>query len=336
MHHGLDLANMIFLAYPFEPIAMRRLLLVACVLTLSGTPAWAEAPNANGQTYIVKLGDSLSTIAAQKGLSLNKLIVANPQVLDPDLIQIGQQLFIPMPGVRTATPAIKVTTPPVKRPRPRLFAFVKPPDRGLPGNREGAASRGCFKAFQPTLTALVPDSNLGLTISGHPTFFWLTPEAPTQGFQLEFRLTEVNSQQLDGPVRYETSFQSHSAGITSLTLPSDLAPLSEGQTYHWYVSLICDPADRSGDVVVDGWIKRVSPEPTLTTSLQQVELVDYPAVYAEAGLWYDALKTLVALKRLAPEDVVLQERWQSFLGTVGLENLAQQPIRPLITLEPKP
>src|SRR5688572_14724728 len=45
--------------------------------------------------YFVKTGDTLSAIARDKGVSLNALIQANPQILHPDLIRPGQHVNIP-------------------------------------------------------------------------------------------------------------------------------------------------------------------------------------------------------------------------------------------------
>lgn len=56
----------------------------------------APAPAPNGATtYVVKPGDSLSTIAEQFGVTLAALEAANPQITDPDLIDAGQTVNIP-------------------------------------------------------------------------------------------------------------------------------------------------------------------------------------------------------------------------------------------------
>ena len=46
-------------------------------------------------TYIVKAGDTLFKIAKTFGISLEKLISANPQIPDPDKIDVGQKIFVP-------------------------------------------------------------------------------------------------------------------------------------------------------------------------------------------------------------------------------------------------
>lgn len=50
--------------------------------------------NSNTGTYIVQSGDTLSGIARQFGLTLNQLLALNPQISNPNLIQIGQVINV--------------------------------------------------------------------------------------------------------------------------------------------------------------------------------------------------------------------------------------------------
>src|SRR5437763_1614574 len=43
----------------------------------------------------VQSGDTLSALASQYGTSVDALVEANPEISDPDFIQVGQQLNIP-------------------------------------------------------------------------------------------------------------------------------------------------------------------------------------------------------------------------------------------------
>lgn len=56
------------------------------------TPDTAEEP---AEPYTVKAGDTLSSIAQEHGVSLNALISANPQISNPDRIEVGQQINLP-------------------------------------------------------------------------------------------------------------------------------------------------------------------------------------------------------------------------------------------------
>jgi lysozyme len=55
------------------------------------------APAASTQTYTIQSGDTLGTIAAQFGVTVDALASANG-IQDPDLIQVGQLLQIPQAG----------------------------------------------------------------------------------------------------------------------------------------------------------------------------------------------------------------------------------------------
>lgn len=54
----------------------------------------AESPMAGGN-YMVRPGDTLSGIASRSGVGLNDMMVANPQIKNPNMIYVGQQLNIP-------------------------------------------------------------------------------------------------------------------------------------------------------------------------------------------------------------------------------------------------
>lgn len=66
--------------------------LLLLTLTLPIKPAFAQDPA--GPVYIVQPGDSLYSIAARFSISLDELLAANSGV-DPNTLQVGQQLIIP-------------------------------------------------------------------------------------------------------------------------------------------------------------------------------------------------------------------------------------------------
>ena len=114
-------------------------------------------------------------------------------------------------------------------------------------------------------------------------------------------------------------------GVVSLSLPQD-KQLEVGQSYRWYFSLICDPLDRSEDTFTSGWVERVDPSPELSTSLKTASAAEVPNLYAQAGLWYDALAALVSLRQSQPQNPAFVTEWRELLGAVNLEALANQPI----------
>ncbi|WNZ23512.1 DUF928 domain-containing protein [Leptolyngbya sp. NK1-12] len=203
-----------------------------------------------------------------------------------------------------------------------LAQEFEPPDRGLPGRREGGGTRGECLVQQPALTALMPNTNLGLTVAEHPSFFWYIPQNGAAAG--EFVLLDQTNAEV-----YKTIVPVSQAGVVSVSLPADgsVPALEVGQSYRWYFSLICDPLDRSADVFTSGWIKRVEPSPSLTQKLAAATAEEQPKIYAEAGIWYEALSTLVQLRQAQPQNPALVSQWQTLLASVGLEQIADQPLQ---------
>lgn len=206
------------------------------------------------------------------------------------------------------------------------FAQYVPPNRGLPGRREGGGTRGgCIEA-QPSLTALIPSQNFGTTVQPYPTFFWYIPQ--TTATTAEFVLMDGNQ------TLYETTIAlPKTPGILPISLPGDgsVAPLTVGKDYQWYFSIVCNADDRSGDLLTRGWVQRQAVTPDLAAKLSQASAADRATVYAQAGIWYDAVATLANLQQppltpvALPQRQILSDRWSKLLESVGLGNFADQP-----------
>jgi LysM repeat protein len=67
------------------------------IIPVAGTPSASpgESPSATSFIYVVKPGDSLSSIASQFQVTQQAILDANPSVTDPNKIIAGQQLVIP-------------------------------------------------------------------------------------------------------------------------------------------------------------------------------------------------------------------------------------------------
>lgn len=71
-------------------------------------PSASQAPGSAGPTflqYAVKSGDYVALIAKRFNLQVWELMLANPQVTNPDHIEVGQLLNIPPAGLLTRPPA---------------------------------------------------------------------------------------------------------------------------------------------------------------------------------------------------------------------------------------
>jgi hypothetical protein len=204
----------------------------------------------------------------------------------------------------------------------QISQVFKPPERGTPTTTIGGASRGsaCLKE-KKALKGLIPENKLGLTFAEHPTFYWSVPPTTVKTAQLTLFTDQ------DKKVHYETTLTiPNKAGIISFTIPANAPPLKVGKTYHWYLSLICDELDFSNNPRVEGWVERTQPESPLLEKLAKADLQKLPTLYAEAGIWYEALDSLVQLRRSQPNDLKTRIDWRQFLNSVGLSAIAYEPL----------
>jgi murein DD-endopeptidase MepM/ murein hydrolase activator NlpD len=64
------------------------------------------APAPTPQTYVVASGDTMSKIASRFGVSLDDLIAANRETVpDPDRLDVGDILIIPLPSAAPGLPS---------------------------------------------------------------------------------------------------------------------------------------------------------------------------------------------------------------------------------------
>ncbi len=206
---------------------------------------------------------------------------------------------------------------------------------GAPGRRIGGGSRGCSvtgdRPNDQALTALVPETTMGLTVEAFPTFFWYLP--PTSATGVEFVLMDEKGEK----VIYETTFRTKGeAGIVSLNLPENasLPPLDVNQNYRWYFSIICNPEDRAADVYVQGWIRRVEANQGLTEELAATSSdIQRVQVYARNGIWHEAIALLATLRRTNPNNADIRTEWQELINSIQLQNIAEAPLVQEVTVE---
>lgn len=68
----------------------------------SSTPtAFSEAQAAGASAYTVQQGDTLNSIAGRTGINVDDLIAANPQIANPNVIYVGDQITLPNAGQYT-------------------------------------------------------------------------------------------------------------------------------------------------------------------------------------------------------------------------------------------
>jgi hypothetical protein len=202
---------------------------------------------------------------------------------------------------------------------------IRFPAVGTPRRREGAAVRGGCDFTNEKPIALLPATEPVLTAAEYPTFFVDLPQ--TSATEAELLLLSSNKEQ----IVYETTVTlPGKSGIVSFSLPADgtLPPLEEGKSYYWQLSILCGSQDQEEYMLVEGPVQRVELNPNLVDELKKAPLREHPAIYAEAGIWYDTITSLAQLRRSSPNDSTIVADWAELLKSVGLDAVAQKPLIP--------
>jgi hypothetical protein len=224
----------------------------------------------------------------------------------------------------------------------------QPENRGAPRDRRGAGTRRNCPVTNKPLTALVPlvsitanhkqvttgtattQYALSLTTAEHPTFWFYVPYVTKNINSAKFvLLDEKNNSVTTQPIPIPLS---NTPGVIRVSVPATEKPLSIGQYYHWYFLMDCTPQSRSEDIAVEGLVQRIAPKQELTSRLVTATPRQRVALYAQAGIWQDALTTLAELRIRQPQDTALATDWKDLLDSVGLDNISTIAIVECCTL----
>jgi hypothetical protein len=208
-------------------------------------------------------------------------------------------------GGASATPA---------KAAPAAFSY-RPPVRGAPASRIGGGSRGTAD-ITGELAVLAPD-HTGLTTTSQPTLYWYLSEPA----DARLDVTITDDKQID-PLLEQTIGVPKTAGIQSLDLAKVGAKLQPGIEYRWFVSLTPDEQQRSNDVVAGGTIKYVKPDAALENKVASANEVTQARIYAEDGIWYDAIDSLSRAIQQNPANASLHAQRAAMLDQVGLKSAA--------------
>src|SRR5438067_7151786 len=192
------------------------------------------------------------------------------------------------------------------------------PLRGAPATRVGGGTRStATKAI--ALSVLAPNET-GYTTRDKPTLYWYVSEAIDKPVELTISSTEPLEQAatpaielvLQPPIR---------RGVHALSLAEHNVVLKPGVEYQWFVAAVGNAAQRSNDVIAGGTIKRVA-ETDSVRGLKEAPAGSRAALYASAGIWYDAIDELSRLISAQPENRELRAQRAALLEQVGLTEAA--------------
>jgi Domain of Unknown Function (DUF928) len=208
----------------------------------------------------------------------------------------------------------------------------KVPNRNAPKVTSGAASRtgtqACVQRNQPMFRALVPkpkaqEMNYSLTTSRTPTLLVYVPQSTAQSIEIMLKTEDGNK------TLYKTIVPTPSTtGFMRLNLADPtMQGFQANKRYQWSVALVCESEFITDKATIEGWIERVEPTPELTKKLETAKPQDRPFIYAEAGIWHEALQSIDDLRQARPQDQAVAENWRSLLMSAGLEPLVKLSAR---------
>ena len=162
------------------------------------------------------------------------------------------------------------------------------------------------------LTVLAPDHS-ALTVSEQPSLFWFI--SSTTSLPIEVTVMDLRTTQ---PVLETRLTPPAAPGVQRIRLADHAVRLEPGVPYRWFVTIVPNSDRRSRDILAGGAIERVVSPEGLAAKLAQARKDETASLYAEAGVWYDALAAISDLIDGAPNDAVLRKQRATLLAQVGL------------------
>jgi hypothetical protein len=209
--------------------------------------------------------------------------------------------------------------------------------------RIGGISRSASCATQAKITAFTPpprsqeiiDKNhtaIDTTLSSHPTL-WVHLASLPKNAQAQFTLQNANGTEELLDKRFPLTSQT---GILGIRLPKTAPGLKIGETYFWQMKVQCGSAESEDDPTIGSGVQRIQlnqikpmpgfdPKP-LIQELSRASANDKPALYAELGIWQDAVTTLIDLQQKQPNNQELKDDWRSLLQQAQMSELTNSPI----------
>ena len=221
-------------------------------------------------------------------------------------------------------PELPPRKPPTVSAGPRLIQpteDIDDPPTGVPPVVRGK----CENFPEASFTALMPENKIARTVSDYPTFFFYLPQPNAE-------LAEFILQDENGNLIYEQALTiKNLSGVIGVSIPANtnVPPLEVGKNYTWKFSVVCDPEDRSSDQLETGIVRRVELTADILGQLDAADPREKTFIYAENGIWQDALGNLAAARRANPNAPVFQTDWESLLDSVKLREIAKKPIVPI-------
>ena len=173
----------------------------------------------------------------------------------------------------------------------------------------------------PLFAMFAPANHVGLTSSAQPTLYWHL------GTRTACRVVFTVTDEVQGKSIFEKNLNEPTAplapGVQKIRVGQFGLSLKPGVLYRWSIALVTDSNEgRSTDIVVTGLIGYRAPSRGFQEKV--VNGQTSPALYAEAGLWYDAMAVIHDAIEASPNGSVQKVVRASLLHQAGWTSLLHQ------------
>jgi hypothetical protein len=213
-----------------------------------------------------------------------------------------------------APPAAPASTTPEKPSKRSSLKYVAPASTttGKRIDGDGGLRDSEKHKYPKWISTLTPSEGAALTTREQPSLFAFVSDQTNH--EVRFTVTE--------PAKADPAFvfavSQCAPGIRRVNLAEYGLTLPVGKDLKWSIIVRPDKDNRSLDLFSIGNIKRVQPDPALVKKLKDAPPSEHAAIYAEAGIWYDALGALADQIAANPNDADLLAQQRAFLDQVGL------------------
>jgi hypothetical protein len=163
----------------------------------------------------------------------------------------------------------------------------------------------------------------GFTITKQPTLYWYLSQS--WDAQIEFTLNKIGAIEpiLELTIGLPYNSDVHQAGMHHLRLADYDVHLEPDQEYEWFIVIVSDPEQRSNDWLASGTIRYIKPSNALTKQLSQTSQKQWYKVYAENGIWYDAIDNISMQIEKQPFNKELRRQRASLIEQVAMPKVAR-------------
>ena len=163
------------------------------------------------------------------------------------------------------------------------------------------------------MTPLAPEQT-GLTTQSQPTLY-LYISGPWPG-KIEFTLNEPKAIE---PVSVININGPNKEGIVLINLADYDISLKLGVEYEWFIAIVSDPEERSGDFLGSATIKYVKPSGKLAHQLKNKPSGELYYDYAAAGYWYDAIEKISNMIVMNSDNSALRRHRAALFEQINLD-----------------